>query len=60
MSYKLDIRESKWLATGKSQPKNVGPGTYEGANTTQNTWNRVQSLETRGASRGGEISGFAD
>lgn len=34
MSYKLDIRESKWLATGKSQPKNVGPGTYEGANTT--------------------------
>ena len=42
MSYKLDARDSKWLK-GNDMPSIVGPGSYEGANTTQNTWNRVQS-----------------
>ena len=32
MSYKLDARDSKWLSNNK--PIAVGPGSYEGANTT--------------------------
>ena len=32
MSYKLDARDSKWLSNNK--PITVGPGSYEGANTT--------------------------
>lgn len=43
MSYKLDTRDAKWL--DKKHSTAVGPGSYEGANTTQNTWNRVKSRE---------------
>lgn len=61
MSYKLDVRESKWLNGGNNkQTAKIGPGSYEGANTTQNTWNRVGSQETREASRGAEISGLGE
>lgn len=55
MSYKLDARDSKWLGSANDSCK-AGPGSYEGANTTQNTWNRVHSIGTRGASRGPEAS----
>ena len=45
--FKLDTRDSKWLK--QSDNVGLGPGSYDGANTTMNTWNRQQS---RGMSRG--------
>lgn len=60
MSYKLDARDSKWLGSAANESCKAGPGSYEGANTTQNTWNRVQSIGTRGASRGPEHSRLGD
>lgn len=42
MSYQLDTRESKWLVQ-KDLSSAIGPGSYEGALTTQNTWGRVVS-----------------
>ena len=58
MSYKLDTRDSAWLSNNK--PPNVGPGSYEGANTTQNTWNRVKSREGAIAEPRSSVYGESD
>jgi hypothetical protein len=59
MSYKLDTRDSKWLKTN-DMPRVVGPGSYEGANTTQNTWNRVASRGSDGGVPRTSIYGESD
>lgn len=58
MSYKLEERDSKYWLNASKMPKQVGPGFYEGANTTDNSWNRVMSRDSNRMvmSRGNEKS----
>ena len=58
MSYKLEERDSKYWLNASKMPKQVGPGFYEGANTTDNSWNRVISRDSNRMvmSRGNEKS----
>ena len=55
MSHQLENRDSTYWLKANRMPEGVGPGLYEGANKTGNSWNRVVSRESttgRGASRG--------
>ena len=39
MAYQLESRDSQYWLYKAKESANVGPGVYEGANTTNNTWN---------------------
>lgn len=55
MSHQLEGRDSTYWLKANKMPEGVGPGLYEGANKTGNSWNRVASRDStsgRGASRG--------
>lgn len=55
MSHQLEGRDSTYWLKANRMPEGVGPGLYEGANKTGNSWNRVASRDSttgRGASRG--------
>ena len=55
MSHQLENRDSTYWLKANKMPEGVGPGLYEGANKTGNSWNRVASRDSttgRGLSRG--------
>ena len=55
MSHQLEGRDSTYWLKANRMPEGVGPGLYEGANKTGNSWHRVASRDSttgRGASRG--------